>query len=171
MRRTKTIYKDSKFDILQKTINLESEIAAHSNFKKNKRKSKISQQFGSLYLNELVNDIKETIINNEDSEIFNSNLETENIIEKKLNSKNKNSFSKIKRRDKNSNTKKSNHKLLLSSRSNISKISKKSNNIKINHHLNSNSSSSNENNNKHSNNIEIISENFDMEKEKNEFLT
>ena len=70
MRRTKTIYKDSKFDILQKTINLESEIAAHSNFKKNKRKSKISQQFGSLYLNELVNDIKETIINNEDSEIF-----------------------------------------------------------------------------------------------------
>ena len=171
MRRTKTIYKDSKFDILQKTINLESEIAAHSNFKKNKRKSKISQQFGSLYLNELVNDIKETIINNEDSEIFNSNLETENIIEKKLNPKNKNSISKIKRRDKNSNTKKSNHKLLLSSRSNISKISKKSNNIKINHHLNSNSSSSNEKKSNHSNNIEIISENFDMEKEKNEFLT
>ncbi len=173
MRRTKTIYKDSKFDILQRTINLESEIGAHSSFKKNKRKSKISHQFGALYLNELVNDIKETIINNEESEIFNSKLEIENIFEKNSNPKNKTSFSKIKRRDKNKNskTKKSNHKLLLSSRSNVSKISKKSNNIKINHHLKNNSSSSNEKKSNPSNNIEIISENFDMEKEKNEFLT
>ena len=82
MRSTKTLYKqDSFFDLYQKTRrnsgNYRKNIDNNDNLNhiheiERRRASKISQQ-ANLYLTELVNDLKETIINNDD-DIFSSNV-------------------------------------------------------------------------------------------------
>ena len=98
MRSTKTIYKqDSFFDLYQKTRrnsgNYRKNIDNNDNLNhihgiERRRASKLSQQ-ANLYLTELVNDLKETIINNED-DIFNSN-----VVNKQRNSGVKTKLSKI----------------------------------------------------------------------------